>query len=210
MTLRDLFVVVADLDAENAVKTLLSQRQEALGIHLDFDPEIDLLRYAGRDSGCYKNAVDLLRSHQTSHRHAMLCFDRDGSGAEQKGREEIETEIERHLCASGWPENQAVVVVFDPELEIWVWSDSPRVADALGWAEQREALRPFLHDKGLWMPEMAKPSDPKEAMVEALRHVRQPRVAPLFSEMARTVGVRRCQVSSFNKFRKTLVQWFPR
>ncbi len=65
--MRDLFVVVADLDAENAIKTLLRERQQSLGIRLDFNPDRppqgDLLRYFGRDSGCYKNAVDILRHH---------------------------------------------------------------------------------------------------------------------------------------------------
>ena len=68
MTQRDLFVVVADLDAENAVRSLLLERQESLGIKLNFNadrpPDGDLLRYCGRDSGCYRNAVDLLRSRQ--------------------------------------------------------------------------------------------------------------------------------------------------
>ncbi len=76
MKKRDLFVVVADLDAENAVKTLLTERQEALGIALDFSPfpppNGDLLRYSGRDSGCYGDAVNLLRPPQKSHRHAIV------------------------------------------------------------------------------------------------------------------------------------------
>ena len=52
MTQRDLFVVVADLDAENTIKTLFRERQAALGIHLNFNPDRppvgDLLRYSGR------------------------------------------------------------------------------------------------------------------------------------------------------------------
>ena len=50
MSQRDLFVVVADLDAEHAVKTLLCNRQPSLGIRLDFKPPNgDLLR------GCFKS-----------------------------------------------------------------------------------------------------------------------------------------------------------
>jgi hypothetical protein len=69
MSQRDLYVVVADLDAENAVRSLLCERQVALGICLRFNPDRpplgDLLRYSGRDSGCYKDAVDLLRMSRT-------------------------------------------------------------------------------------------------------------------------------------------------
>ena len=72
MNKRDLFIVVADLDAENAIKTLLTERQEALGIALDFSslspPNGDLLRYSGRDSGCYQDAVELMRPPQRTHR----------------------------------------------------------------------------------------------------------------------------------------------
>lgn len=52
MTRRDLFVVVADLDTENAVRSLLCERQASLGIKLGFNPDRppdgDLLRYSGQ------------------------------------------------------------------------------------------------------------------------------------------------------------------
>ncbi len=84
MKKRDLFVVVADLDAENALKILLTERQESLGIALDFSPfpppNGDLLRYSGRDSGCYRDAVDLLRPPQKSHRHAIVREKRKRGG----------------------------------------------------------------------------------------------------------------------------------
>ena len=212
MNQREFFVVVADLDAENAIKTLLCDRQPALGIRVDFNPESppqgDLLRYAGRDSGCLKDAVDLLRAPQRSHRHAMLIFDRDGSGAENEDRREIESDIESKLQSSGWASESVAVIVIEPELEAWVWADSPHVANALGWNSRQDELRRFLERKGLWGSDKNKPDDPKTAMKTALREKRKPFGAPLFSEIASRVGLTDCYDSAFRKFSDTLIGWF--
>ena len=62
MNKRDLFIVVADLDAENAIKTLLTERQEALGIALDFSPLFaELARRLGFHS-CEDPAFNKLRN----------------------------------------------------------------------------------------------------------------------------------------------------
>jgi len=213
MSKRDLFVVVADLDAENAIKTLLCERQPALGVQLQFNPDRppqgDLLRYSGRDSGCFKDAVDLLRAPQRSHRHAMLIFDRDGCGAEDRPRGEIEGELEAELHANGWAVDDVSVIVIEPELEAWVWASSPRVADALGWQGDRQQLQPFLETAGLWSDAAPKPSDPKEAMRTALKKKQKPLGARLFADLASRVGLGQCQDPAFQKFRDTLRQWFP-
>lgn len=214
MSKRDLFVVVADLDAENAIKTLLHGRQEALQIRLDFNPERhpqgDLLRYSGRDSGCYKDAVDLLRPPQNTHWHALLIFDRDGCGAEGKSRVEIERAVEEQLYRSGWTQGDVAVIVIEPELEAWVWANSPRVAEVLGWRNERSELREFLNHRDLWHEGAVKPSDPKEALKQSLRRKGKQRVAPLFSELASKVGLGRCQDPAFAKLRSTLSNWFGR
>ncbi|MFM7055748.1 MAG: hypothetical protein ACKO2P_02370 [Planctomycetota bacterium] len=64
MTQRRLFAVVADPDAENAIKNLLCERQPSLGISLDFNPDRplhgDMLRCSGRDCGfCKKKAWEM-------------------------------------------------------------------------------------------------------------------------------------------------------
>lgn len=212
MNKRDLFVVVPDLDAENTLATLLCDRQQALGIALDFEPirppQGDLLRYAGRDSGCYKAAVNLLRPPQRTHRHAILCFDRHGCGADESPRTEIEGKIEEQLQRIGWDEGTVAVIVFDPELEAWVWSDSPHVATTLGWEGDGNTLQSFLESEGLWAPFSAKPDDPKEAMRRVLKERRQPGTAQLFNELARRVSLQRCQDPAFSKFKRTLRSWF--
>lgn len=212
MSKRDLFVVVADLDAENAIKTLLVERQPALGITLDFNPapppQGDLLRYAGRDSGCYKDAIDLLRAPQRTHRHAMLLFDRHGCGVEHEDRIALEAAIEGKLHANGWAAGDAVVIVIEPELEAWVWSESPRLPDVLGWQADRNGLRTFLANANLWDDGAPKPTDPQKAMRTALREKQKPLGARLFADLASRVGVRQCQDAAFRKFSDTLQRWF--
>jgi hypothetical protein len=215
MSKRDLFVVVADLDAENTIKTLLTERQEALGIALNFfpfsPPNGDLLRYSGRDSGCYGDAVDLLRPPQKTHYHAILCFDLHGSGADIKSREMVETEIENQLHINGWTEGDAVAIVINPELEAWVWADSREVAMTMGWDGDMNSLRNYLISRGLWNAGETKPPDPKTAMKQAVRAKRRRRLtAPLFAELARKVSFHSCEDPAFNKLRNTLQQWFPR
>lgn len=209
MSKRDLFVIVADLDAENTIKTLLCKRQESLRIRVDFNPSSDLLRYSRRDSGCYKDAVRLLRPPTRTHRHALLCFDRHGCGADDKNREEIEAELECKLPRVGWPNGTAAVVVLEPEVEAWIWADSPHVASVLGWRDDRAALREYLETKGLWDAGAPKPNDPKVAMEQALRKKRQAGGARLFASLALNVTVQQCQDPSFRKFHDTLKGWFP-
>lgn len=215
MSKRDLFLVVADLDAENVFKTLLGQRQEALGISLDFiaeaPPNGDLLRYSGRDCGCYGDAVELLRPPQKTHRHAVICFDHHGSGAEGESCQEIEDEIEKGLRESGWAQGSASAVVIQPELEAWAWADSSEVANAMGWNGDMHSLRNYLCKGGFWDIGEMKPSDPKKAMQQAVKEKCGRGVtAPLFAELARKVGVRSCRDRSFTKFRNVLQRWFPR
>ncbi|MCB9851983.1 MAG: hypothetical protein H6819_02720 [Phycisphaerales bacterium] len=213
MSKRDLFIVVPDLDTENAITSLLGARQQSLGVRLDFDPDRppkgDLLRYNKRDSGCYKDAVNLLRRPQLTHRHAILLFDRDGSSADTRTRISIESELESKLSQSGWSEGDIAVVVIEPELEAWVWADSPRVADVLGWEDHRSRLRPFLEGEGLWDRDSEKPHDPKAAMKSALRKVKKPHGARIYADLASTVGLGRCQDPAFAKLRSTLARWFP-
>ena len=212
MNKRDLFVVVADLDAENAIKTLLTERQQALGVNFQFVPEPppngDMLRFSGRDSGCYRKAVDLLRPPQRTHRHALLLFDRHGSGAEKKSRTQIEEEIEDKLRQNGWSDETARAIVLDPELESWVWADSPHVAEMFGWQSRRTEMRRFLETEGLWDADSPKPADPKRAMHLALRVNRLAPTARLFAQLAAKVGLTRCQDPAFNKLATVLRAWF--
>ena len=205
---RDLFVIVADLDAENTICSLLSKRQEALGVQLAFDRPLDLLRFNGRDAGCRKNAVELLRVAQRTHRHGILLFDHHGCGDEKKSHEEIETEIEKGLVESGWSPKRIAVILFYPELEVWAWSNSVRMADIMGWDGDVEALKEFIKKKRFMKSGAQKPDDPKGAMRAAMRFKNVPCTARVFSALAENVSVRGCTDCSFNKFVRVLREWF--
>jgi hypothetical protein len=202
---RDLIVLVADLDAENVVRTLFERRVQALCIR---EVVFDLVRHNMRDSGCRREGSALLRNYLRTHRHAMILFDLHGSGRDQTAPEEVETEVEAVLRRDSWGE-RAACVVLAPELENWVWSPSPEVDAALGWHTSTPSLRDFLVAQGYPPGPDGKPGDPKAAMQAALRKVRKPHSARVFAELAAKVGLRGCQDRSFQKFITTLQTWFP-
>jgi hypothetical protein len=98
--------------------------------------------------------------------------------------------------------------VIDPELEVWVWSQSPEVDRALGWSQRQPDLRTWLQSQDLLLERGQKPVDPKRAMHEALRCVRKPPSAAIFSQLAQNVSTQRCRDSAFLKLRSTLRTWF--
>jgi hypothetical protein len=211
---RDLFVIVADLDAENGFKALLQRHHHSLGIGpIDFDPSQDILRFNGRDSGCCGEAVELVRAALRTHKHVLLVFDRDGSGREGQTRTEIEADIEKRFDNNGWSRTARVIVV-DPELEAWVWSDSAHVAGELGWGNMHE-LHEFLLEND-WLSDAhadgvpAKPRHPKEAMEAALREKRVAISSKRFGELGQKVGrLSHCVDAAFQKLIATLKEWFP-
>ncbi len=175
---------------------------------MDFQPDRDLLRYWRRDSGCLLDAVNLLNPKLLTHRHAILFFDYHGSGTKDPSSI-IARSIEKRLEQSGWVDGSATVVVFDSELETWIWSGSPHVADVLGWSEDREALREFLVKAELWRSTDCKPHNPKAAMKIALQNKGKPGSAILFSELAGKVSLNGCTDIAFKKFVDALRKWFP-
>jgi phage antirepressor YoqD-like protein len=102
------------------------------------------------------------------------------------------------------------VILLDPELEIWVWSDSPEVDGQLGWAQRQPDLRTWLRQKGLLLSDQAKPERPKEAMKAALREVKEPWSSSIHQHLAERVSLRRCTDPGFTKLKDTLRRWFPR
>lgn len=97
-------------------------------------------------------------------------------------------------------------MVIDPELEIWVWADSPHVSRSLGLPEEqlKEMLARYERD------ENQKPKDPKAAMEEALKKSRLPRSSAIYANLAATVTLKNCREASFSQFKLTLVEWFGR
>lgn len=201
---RDLLVLVADKNMEYTLRGLLS-RPHALGtraLHCDF------LVHPERDPGCRLRAHELLRAFHGKYAHALVVFDRQGCGSEQASREELEQSVESDLRTTGWG-TRATAIVLDPELEVWVWSDSPHVAAALGWSGGAPALRAWLEASGLLRPAQTKPDEPKEAVDRVLQYVPKPRSSAMYRQLAESVSFERCADRGFAKLRAALQSWFP-
>ncbi|BCV20947.1 hypothetical protein hamaS1_10160 [Moorella sp. Hama-1] len=144
-----------------------------------------------------------------SHHYALIVFDRMGCGREAMNRRDIEKVVENNLVSGGW-DNRAAAVVIDPELEVWVWSNSPEVANTLGWPSDMPDLKDWLKTKGYWTDNSIKPSDPKLAFEQVLYQTRKPRSSAIYEQLGRRVSFQRCTDPAFGKFKRTLQRWFGR
>jgi hypothetical protein len=201
---RDLVVLAACKDAQFAVEGILSRRK-ALCIRPIC---VEYVRHPEKDPGVARRAQEMLRLYHKTHAHALAVFDREGCGREhQNSRLDLERKIEDALQAAGWG-NRAAAIVIDPELEAWIWSDSPHVDAALGWAGRTPDLRTWLRGQGLLATGAVKPARPKEAMLAALREVRVARSSNTYAALAKRVSLNRCSDEAFVKLKETLRRWF--
>lgn len=200
----DLVVLSADKNMKFAIQGLLN-RPEALGIR---PVTVMFYIHPESDPGCLLRADAFLRPFINRFAHAIVVFDREGCGRHQAAREELEDEVRASLLRSGWGD-RAESIAIDPELENWVFSDSPEVDAAMGWASRNPTLRSWLKVHNFLMPGQAKPSRPKEAMEAALRHVRMPRSSSIYAQLAGRVGLGRCTDPAFLKLKDRLQSWFP-
>lgn len=200
----DLIVLVADLDAQFALQALFA-RPKSLGIRT-ITRQID--RFVRRDPGCLRQSHEYLRPFVRQFSHALVVFDRHGCGREDLPRETLESDVEERLAKNGWSGRSAAIVL-DPELEVWVWSDSPQVPAVLGWTNRDPDLRQWLEEKGDVGPGEIKPTDPKESLHTALRTVQRKPSASVFRQLAECVSLRRCSDPAFIKLKATLKSWFP-
>jgi hypothetical protein len=162
-----------------------------------------------RDPGCLSQSLDILTLYRNTYLHALVLFDREGSGQEHLAREQLEDRVEQQLNTAGW-QGQSRAIVLDPELEVWLWNNSPHVALALGWRDTKIDLRQWLVDNDFpTETSTGKPRRPKEAVETVLRHVRKPRSSAIYREIAEKVSLTKCGDVSFLRFRQILQSWFP-
>lgn len=203
---KDLVVLAADKDAQQAILALLGQRQASLRIR---QVAADVIVHNQHDPGCLNASAGLLQAYLRTHAHALVVFDREGCGRDQNPRGELEKLVESDLHKAGWQERAAAVVI-DPELENWLWADSPHVASALHWAGQDLGLRAWLVQQGFLQSEQeVKPARPKEARDAVLKQVRLPASAALYKKLAESVSLEKCVDPAFRKLVDTLRRWFP-
>lgn len=199
----DLVVLAADKDIEQTLIGLLD-RPQTPGIRAI---DRDLFVHPQHDNGCRARGADFLRPLCRSYAHALVVFDLHGCGHEANGRIEVESEVETELSINGWG-NRAEVVVIDPELEAWVWSDSAHVSRILGFGSN-VSLKQWLIEQRFLQQGQGKPENPKDAFEAALRQSRIRKSPVIFQELASRVGLTRCTNPSFRKLLATLRTWFP-
>ena len=200
---KDLIVLVADSHQEQTVATLLIERWKALGIrqlviNVDFD-----IYSLQNDPRVFKEAGSFLATFRRQYQYALVLIDAEWGGLSV---EQIEKKIQDDLNSNGWKGRSAVIVI-DPELEIWVWSDSPHVSGIVGM--DREKIKVLGNQKGYWQAGETKPSRPKELLKEVLHRTGTKYSRALYGQLAYKVSLRRCQDDSFRRFREILQGWFP-
>jgi hypothetical protein len=211
--MNELLFLVADKNMAEAVAGLLERDQvhRVIGCRpFSFDSRRDIKVAAGQnDPGLYVRANELLRPLSADYRRAVVIVDEEWEGS--PGAIEIEAALRRHLTDAGWTEDRSLALVVCPEADVWLWSDSPQSATALGWPSWNE-LRPALESKGWIAPGETKPARPKEAAEWALRNCgrrRVPRSAALYRQVASNASVRRCEDSALEQLLAALQSWFP-
>jgi len=197
--MNDLICLVPDKNMEAAVSELL-KRHAALKIR---PLRAEVVVHPRRDPGVFREGVEFMSPLRDKYQHGLLLLDAAWEGAPPDAQAALDSEL-----AEARLDDWARAIVIAPELEVWVWSDSPHVDEALGWSGREPALRSWLTQNGLWEAEVPKPRDPKTAVECALWQVRKPRSSAIYRTLAQTVSVDRCQDSAFLRLRETLQNWF--
>jgi hypothetical protein len=201
----DLVVLVPDRNIEYTIKGILKRTQSLRIRSVKFEVNV----HPTHDPGCFNDGPDFLRFAVNQARYALIALDYEGSGQEHNmSREEMEDDLEKRLADTGWSGRSAVVVI-EPELENWVWSDSPHVDTALGWTGREPPLRKWLMQHAHLKKAEVKPSRPKETLQTALRIAGKSRTSKLYATLAEQVGLDSCVDPAFLKLKAILQKWFP-
>lgn len=209
--MRDCVFLLADGTMEAMFQGFFSRDgcYHSLGTRsFSFDSREDIVS-GTNDPRTYTQAHELLRTHQRTHLHAVIVLDREWSGS--PGVEQIRLDIRRNMITSGWDADAFEVVVIDPELENWIWQESPHLVNAFEY-EGLQPLRHWLRDQDppMWIDGEAKPARPKEAVEAVLRMTRVPRSAAIYRQITERVSIRRCADPAFAVLCQCLRRWFPR
>jgi hypothetical protein len=198
---KDLVVLTADKDALLGIGALLQPTR--LGIR---EITFECRAHPKHDSGVIQSAHDFLRPFLRYYEYAVVVFDLEGCGRENRGRTRVEQEMETQLAANGW-EGRCAAVVIEPELEAWLWDASLRVGRLLKW--DRGPLKEWLlRNEYLASDAALKPARPKEAFRDALRATDQKISSSLFQDFAAVASIETCTDASFQKLLVTLRSWF--
>lgn len=198
----DLLLYCADSDMRFSLDTILTNRRESLNIkHIKYKIIVDQLH----DSSIVKkdsNYFSLLKN-QTNAQKLLVILDNEWDGS--PGKNKIKDRILSNLQLSIWQKGDYEVIVIDPELEIWVWSNYQSFANSINRGiniVENTARR-------LGWDGVNKPKNPKFVYEELLRSLDISKSSSVFTDIAQFISLNRCSDESFQLFKNTLKSWFP-
>jgi hypothetical protein len=202
--MHDLVILAADKNAQFALRGAL-RRPEALGVRAIFH---EFRMHPGRDGGVRTSGVDVLARERRRFAHALLVFDLEGSGADQKQTAvDLERDLDAQLEALWGPNAKAIVIT--PEVDIWLWGTDNALRDVLRWPSEVGGMREWLQLQGFVFDANGKPERPKEALEAMIPVHKQPRSSALYEKITGKISLRRCTDPAFLRLRETLRGWFP-
>lgn len=211
--MNDLLFFVADKNMAAAVGGLLERDQihRIVGCRaFAFDARRDIKVAGGQnDAGLFTRANELLRPLADEYAHAVVIVDEEWNGS--PGAAKIEQKLRAHLDDAGWTAESSLGLCVRPEADVWLWSDSPHSAKALGWTSW-DVLRPRLEQEGILGAGNTKPARPKEAAEWALQNgpgKKVPRSSVLYRQVSSQVSVQRCEDDALIRLLNALRTWFP-
>lgn len=199
---KSLLLLVPDKNTQFALNGALG-RPEALGID---KITFEVLVHSGRDGGVRTSGAALAALKRKQFSHLLMVFDHEGCGAEDRSVNDLIVDIEDSLKPV-W-QNEACVVVIEPEVDIWMWGNDNVLAELLTWKESL-SIREWLKAAGFTFNALDKPERPKECMEAILKHLKEPRSSSLYAKIASKISLNRCSDPAFKRLKDALQRWFP-
>ena len=206
---RDCMFYVADLNMAETFKGFLTRPQfhQSLGCAaFEFDLLTDIKHAAGIADSLHTQAGLLLRDFQTTHKRLVVAQDCAFVGT--PGQAKILDNLTKQLESVGWATEDFIVLAIDPELEQWIWQDSPHVEAALNHRSP-PSLRESLQKQGLWLTDNPKPNNPKKTLQDVAYKNNKRRSSAIYGEIASKVSVKHCVDTEFQRLVAQLRAWFP-
>ena len=210
--MRPLLFLVADKNMEFALRGFFERDgwYHRVGCaRFDFEAKSDIVVASGQnDPGIYSAGDVLLRPFAKKYAHVVVMVDEQWEGS--PGAQAIRERVDQHIKEAGWPQDAGLSLVLVPEVDVWLWSDSPHTPMALGWSSW-QALRSALRTSGWLTADEAKPSRPKQAAEWALKNAPKPRPrsSKLYARVTSSVSVARCKDNAVETLLQKLRTWFP-
>jgi len=209
--MEDLVILTPD-SAYKEVLPIILARHQAIGIR---PVKLAIVSDPYHDSS--DQAVELLRSYQSSHQKALVVRDIEGSGRERLGANALEASLSEQLIQSGWQNDRAAALVLEPELESWLRFGSQHMGSVLQerarknrdkLAEWETKLGHICSEHG-GLDSLGKPIRPKEVFRDLLKAYNIPPSNAVLGKLAEKESLRNCRVPSFLRFCSLMQQWFP-